>query len=172
MGSGLQEIIRKAARIRLLVLDVDGVLTDGLLHYASGRQEFKSFQVRDGFGIQRALQAGIEVAVISGRRSQAVQNRMAELNVPHVLLGAADKLRILRELVAELAVPMDAVACIGDDVPDLQMMSAAGLSVAVADAHPDVLACADWQTRLGGGKGAVREVCDLLVSSRHGGPGV
>ncbi len=155
-----------AARIRLLVLDVDGVLTDGSLCYDAEGRESKSFHVRDGYGIQQLLAAGVLVAVISGRRSLAAAARLAELKVPHVYLGRNDKRRVLDQLLTELDVPLDRVACVGDDVTDLEIMGPAGLGITVADAHPEVLRAADWVTTALGGRGAVREVCDLLLAAR------
>jgi 3-deoxy-D-manno-octulosonate 8-phosphate phosphatase (KDO 8-P phosphatase) len=155
-----------AKNISLLVLDVDGVLTDGRLHFDAKGNEFKVFHARDGFGIRRVLEAGLDVALISGRKSVAVEKRAAELNIRFVHLGIKDKASVLKKLMAQLNVNLDAVACVGDDIPDLENMQQAGLAVAVADAHPDLDAVADWHTHLGGGMGAVREVCDLLLLSR------
>ena len=162
-----RQLHKSAARIRLLVLDVDGVLTDGRLYYAADGRELKSFHVRDGYGIQQVLAAGLAVAVISGRQSQAAAARLAELHVPHVYLGRNDKRAVLEELLARLNVTVDCVACIGDDVTDLEIMGMAGLGITVADAHPEVLRQADWTTDAGGGRGAVREVCDLLLAARE-----
>jgi 3-deoxy-D-manno-octulosonate 8-phosphate phosphatase (KDO 8-P phosphatase) len=159
-------LLRAAAAIRLLVLDVDGVLTDGRLHYDADGRECKSFHVRDGFGLQQVMEAGIEIAVISGRRSRAAATRMAELGIRHVLLGRNDKLAAFEDLAAQLQIPSEHVACMGDDVPDLPTMQRVALPVAVADAHPRVLAAARWRTRLPGGAGAVRELCDLLLAAR------
>ena len=156
-----------AARVRLLVLDVDGVLTDGRLYYDAEGGESKSFHVRDGYGIQQVLAAGLQVAVISGRRSPAAAARLAELQVPHIFLGRNDKRQVLDQLLSELRVPIDDVACVGDDVIDLEIMGPAGLGITVAGAHPDVLRAADWVTVASGGCGAVREVCDLLLSARQ-----
>lgn len=163
------ELNAAAARIRLLVLDVDGVLTDGRLYYDSDGRESKSFHVRDGYGIQQVMAAGVAVAVISGRRSPAAAARLAELQVPHVFLGRNDKRRVLDELLAELRIPLESVACVGDDVIDLEIMTPAGLGFTVPDAHPDVLRAADWVTSASGGRGAVREVCDLLLATRSTG---
>jgi len=160
---------KKAAAIRLLVLDVDGVLTNGQLHFDPDGREFKVFHVWDGYGIKRAQESNIEIAVISGRHSRAVETRMAELGIEYLRLGRDDKLAALNEITKQLDIPLDAVACVGDDIPDLQIMTKAGLSVAVADAHPDVIAIADWCTDLPGGHGAVREVCDLLVATQASG---
>lgn len=161
----LDKVRLQAADIRLLVLDVDGVLTDGSLPFDAKGGECKVFHVRDGYGLRRILETGIEVALISGRKSVPVIQRAKELGIRHVFLGVKDKLATLNELSGELAISHEYIACVGDDVPDLACMQAAGLAIAVADAHPDLDAVADWHTHLGGGKGAVREVCDLLLSA-------
>ncbi len=153
-------------RIRLLVLDVDGVLTDGRLWFGPDGEQLKAFHVRDGVGIKAVLGAGIEVAIISGRRSAAVERRAAELGIRHLRQGCEDKAEALRALGAALGVPADAAACVGDDTPDLPMMALVALPIAVADAHPSVLAAARHVTRAAGGAGAVREVCDLLLDAR------
>jgi len=158
-----KSIRQQAASVKLLVLDVDGVLTDGRLHFDAEGREQKVFHVRDGYGIKALQSSGVAVAVISGRSSVAVETRVAELGIRHFRLGQNDKSEALRHILDELSIPMSAVACIGDDTPDLEIMRSAGLGIAVADAHPDVIAAADWTTRLGGGAGAVREVCDLLM---------
>jgi 3-deoxy-D-manno-octulosonate 8-phosphate phosphatase (KDO 8-P phosphatase) len=155
-----------AAGIRLLVLDVDGVLTDGRLWFGPGGEMMKGFHVRDGVGIKAVSGAGIEVAIISGRSSAAVEHRAAELGIRHVRQGSTNKALSLRELLAELDVPATATACVGDDTPDLPMMAIVALPFAVADAHGDVIAAARHVTRLPGGAGAVREVCDLLIDAR------
>jgi 3-deoxy-D-manno-octulosonate 8-phosphate phosphatase (KDO 8-P phosphatase) len=149
--------------IRLLVLDVDGVLTDGRLWFGPDGEVMKSFHVRDGVGIKAVLGAGIEVAIISGRGSAAVERRAAELGIRHVRLGCENKAQALRDLLAELGVAASATACVVDDTPDLPMMALVALPVAVADAHPDVIAAARRVTVRPGGVGAVREVCDLLI---------
>jgi 3-deoxy-D-manno-octulosonate 8-phosphate phosphatase (KDO 8-P phosphatase) len=161
------ELRAAAARIRLLVLDVDGVLTDGRLLYDAEGREAKSFHVRDGYGMQQVMAAGVTVAVISGRQSPSAAARLAELRVPHVFLGRNDKHAVFDQLLAELGVTASDVACVGDDVTDLGIMGLAGLGITVADAHPEVLRAADWVTAAGGGRGAVREICDLLLASRQ-----
>lgn len=163
------QLLALAARVRLLVLDVDGVMTDGRLHYDAEGREFKSFNVRDGYGIRRIMDAGITVAVISGRPSRAAAGRMAELGIRHVLLGCDDKATALDQLLAATGLPADSAACIGDDAPDLPVMQRVALPIAVADCHPSVAGAAAWRTALPGGKGAVREVCDLLLAAREGG---
>lgn len=164
-----QDLLAIAARIRLLVLDVDGVLTDGRLWYDADGREIKSFHVRDGYGIQQLQLAGILVAVISGRASRAAAARLAELRVPHVFLGRNDKKAVLDALLTELGIAPDLVACVGDDTTDLEIMQMSGLSITVADAHPEVLARAMWITRQAGGRGAVREICELLIAARQTG---
>ena len=161
----MEDVIERARRVRLLVLDVDGVLTDGRLFISSEGEEFKVFHVRDGSGIVAAQRAGVTVAIISGRDSAAVNRRAAELGIRHVRQGVADKGRELEALLRDLGLTAADAACVGDDTPDLPMLEIAGLAVAVADAHPALKAAAHWTTSSPGGHGAVREVCDLLLSA-------
>jgi 3-deoxy-D-manno-octulosonate 8-phosphate phosphatase (KDO 8-P phosphatase) len=156
----------RAADIRLLVLDVDGVLTDGRLHFTARGEETKVFHVRDGAGIVQLLRVGVQVAVISGRNSPAVERRMNELGVTWVRQGIDNKLAAFHELLEVLAIGPQAVACVGDDTPDLPLLEVARLGVAVADAHPTVKAAAHYVTQQYGGLGAVREVCDLILQAR------
>jgi len=155
------------AAIRLLVLDVDGVMTDGRLHYDASGESGKTFHVRDGYGIKALLAAGIDVAVISGRKSPAVSRRCKELGIRHLHQGIDDKAPVLAQLLARLNIPPRQCACVGDDRPDMPLLAQAGLAVAVADAHPEALAIAHRRTRLPGGAGAVREVCDWLLAARR-----
>jgi 3-deoxy-D-manno-octulosonate 8-phosphate phosphatase (KDO 8-P phosphatase) len=159
-------VLERARRIRLLVLDVDGVLTDGRLHISAAGEEIKVFHVRDGSGLVAVQRAGITVAIISGRDSAAVTRRAAELGIRHLRQGVSDKGAELDRLLAELGVAAQDTACVGDDTPDLPMLRRAGLAVAVADAHPALRESAHWTTTSNGGQGAVREVCDLLLSTR------
>ena len=158
--------MRKTGAIRLLVLDVDGVLTDGRLYYGTRGEALKVFDVRDGFGLVALRRAGVEIAVISGRRSPAVAVRCRELKVRHVHQGVTDKLAVFERLRARLKLAPEACACVGDDIPDVPLMNAVALAFAVADAHPAVRRAAAVVTRQGGGRGAVREVCDLLLARR------
>ena len=153
-------------RIRMLVLDVDGVLTEGRLFYGPRGEVLKAFHVRDGHGIKQVARAGITVAIISGRKSAAVVRRAKDLGIRDVLQGVDDKLAALRKLAKARRVTLEDCACIGDDTPDAPILAAAGLGVAVADAHPDALAVADLVTTRSGGQGAVREVCDWLAAAR------
>jgi 3-deoxy-D-manno-octulosonate 8-phosphate phosphatase (KDO 8-P phosphatase) len=161
--------VTQAAEVALVVLDVDGVLTDGRLWFGPDGETHKAFDVRDGHGIRMLIAAGVGVAVISGRRSAAVTARMLELGVSDVAQGVGDKARALAELLKRNAIAAQRVACLVDDTPDLGLMAAVGLPAAVADAHPDVLAAAKHVTRAPGGRGAVREFCDFLLAARGGG---
>jgi 3-deoxy-D-manno-octulosonate 8-phosphate phosphatase (KDO 8-P phosphatase) len=152
--------------IRLLVLDVDGVLTDGRLVYGARGEELKIFHVRDGHGIKLLQQAGVAVAVLSGRRSLATARRCRELGIRHVAQGLHDKTAAFDLLLRKLKLDAREVACVGDDTPDIALLARAGLAVAVADAHPLVLAVAHRRTTLPGGRGAVREICDWLLAGR------
>lgn len=157
----------EAAHIALLVLDVDGVLTDGRLWFSAEGEALKAFHVRDGLGIKLLRAAGVEVAVISGRSSPAVAARMQELGVSNVAQGVADKVAALGQLLHTLGLPASRTACLVDDMPDLPLMRAVGLPAAVADAHPVVLAAARHVTATPGGHGAVREFCDWLLDARR-----
>ncbi|HNR22009.1 MAG TPA: HAD-IIIA family hydrolase [Steroidobacteraceae bacterium] len=153
------------AAIRLLVLDVDGVLTDGRLYYGPRGEVLKVFHVLDGHGIREAQRAGIEVAVISGRDSAAVRRRCRDLGIRHVFQGVADKLPVFERLCRRLRILPIEAAIIGDDVPDVPMMQVVGLAFAVPDAHQAARRAADHTTSARGGRGAVREVCDLLCAA-------
>jgi len=156
----------RAARIRLLVLDVDGVLTDGGVHYTSAGEEMKSFSILDGLGIKLARRAGIEVAIITGRESPMVQRRAAELGIGHCVQGREDKLAALGELLPTLGLTLAETAYMGDDLPDLPAILAAGLGLTVANAGTDVARRAAWRSTARGGHGAVREACEMLLRAR------
>ena len=160
------EVKKRAKGIRLLVLDVDGVLTDGSLYFGPQGEALKVFHVRDGHGIKMAQRAGIEVAFLTGRRSDAAYHRAKELGVNRFHEGLRDKVVVLEEIMAALQIEAGAVAAVGDDLVDLPHLRRVGLAVAVADAAPEVKAAAHWVTSLPGGKGAVREVCDLLLKAQ------
>jgi 3-deoxy-D-manno-octulosonate 8-phosphate phosphatase (KDO 8-P phosphatase) len=160
------DIRDRAARVKLAVFDVDGVLTDGKLCYTADGHEIKAFNVLDGLGFKRLLANGIEVAVITARMSHVVTERMAELGVAHVYQDQKDKRACLDQLLHALHLGADQVAYTGDDLPDLAPMQVVGLSIAVANAHAWVRERAHWRTRLAGGCGAAREVCDLLLAAQ------
>lgn len=155
-----------ARRIRLLALDVDGVLSDGRLLYGDDGQELKAFHVRDGLGVKLLQRSGITVAIITGRNSPVVARRAAELGIEHLVQGRDDKAAALRDLAAQLAIGLDECAYMGDDLPDLGALRVAGLALTVADAVPEVVAAAHWRSRLPGGAGAVRDACEALLRAR------
>lgn len=158
---------KKAALVELAVFDIDGVMTDGRLYIGPGGQEFKSVHIHDGHGLKLLQQAGIEVAVISGRRSDAMETRLADLGVKHVFMGANDKLALFCALLEELNLEPHQTAYMGDDEPDLAPMRLAGLALSVRNAVPEVRKAADWVSTRDGGDGAVREACELLIAVRQ-----
>lgn len=162
-GPVSSRVMEKAEKIRLLILDVDGVLSDGLIYMGNNGEELKAFNVRDGYGIRCALTSGIEVAIITGRKAKLVEDRCKTLGITHLWQGQSDKLIAWRELQTKLGVKPEEVAYVGDDLIDWPVMAEVGLSIAVADAHPLLPTRADYVTRIAGGRGAVREVCDLLL---------
>ena len=162
----MKDILDKAAGIRLLILDVDGVLTDGSLFVGDDGQEYKAFNSRDGHGIKMLKKYDIEVAIITGRTSQVVEHRMANLGVEHVYQGKLEKLPAYEELAAKLGIPASETAYVGDDVVDLPVMRRVGLAIAVQDAHPLVRAHSHWQTPSPGGRGAARDVCEMLMEAK------
>ncbi len=157
------QVMAKAEKIKLLILDVDGVLSDGFIYMGNNGEELKAFNVRDGYGIRCALTSDIEVAIITGRKAKLTEDRCKTLGITHLYQGQSDKLLAYRELLTKLALTPENVAYVGDDLIDWPVMSEIGLSVAVADAHPLLIPRADYVTRIAGGRGAVREVCDLLL---------
>lgn len=158
---------RDVAAIRLLALDVDGVLTDGRLWFGPRGELLKAFHAHDGHGIRALRSAGIEIAVISGRRSRAVTHRCRELGIHRVFQGVDDKLAVFERIRRKLGVHLKQCACIDDDEPDLPLMRAVGVAFAVGDAHASARAAAHYVTRRPGGAGAVREVCDRLLAARR-----
>jgi 3-deoxy-D-manno-octulosonate 8-phosphate phosphatase (KDO 8-P phosphatase) len=158
---------RPTADVRLVAFDVDGVFTDGRFYLSDDGCEAKAFNTQDGFGIRKLLAAGVVVAVISGRRSKAVEQRMAELGVVHVVQGCKDKVAAFDELIADLDIALPQTVYVGDDVPDLPLLRHAGFSVAVANAVAEVKSSCDMTTVAAGGFGAVREVCDLVLAARE-----
>lgn len=164
MSSGLDRL----SQLRLVAFDVDGVFTDGRFYLADDGTETKAFHTQDGYGIRQLLLSGVAVAVISGRRSAAVEKRMDELGVQHVVLGCKDKVAALGELANSLNIDLADCAYVGDDFPDLALLEKVGLSVSVANGVAAVQERCDYVTRKPGGFGAVREVCDLVVAARNG----
>lgn len=156
----------RAANVRLLVLDVDGVLTDGRLYYSDNGEELKAFNIKDGLGIKLLQKAGVAVAIITGRQSAIVTRRAGELGIQEVVQGREDKRQALQELSQRCGLHVDECAYMGDDLPDLGAIVAAGFGMTVADACAEVRSVADWQSKLSGGDGAVREACEFLLNAR------
>lgn len=161
------DILAKAQQIKLLVCDVDGVFSDGRIYLGNDGEELKAFHTKDGFGIKALGASGVDVAIITGRNSAIVANRMKALNVAHIIQGQEDKLPALIELTQQLNITLNEVAYIGDDVPDLSCIKEVGLGISVSDGHPLVLRGADYTTFTPGGFGAVRETCDLIMQSQN-----
>ena len=162
----MQDILNKAASIKLVIFDVDGVLTDGRLFFGDDGQEYKSFYARDGLGMKLLLKSGVEIAIITARSSELVKHRMKNLGIQHVYQGRLDKLAAFEELVQKLKLEPDSVAYVGDDVIDLPVMEQVGLSIAVQDAHDFVKQRADYITSFKGGQGVAREVADLILDAQ------
>lgn len=158
--------VDRLSAIKLVAFDVDGVFTDGRFYLSDAGIESKSFYTQDGFGIRQVIRAGIAVAVISGRNSGAVERRMTELGVPYIVQGCGDKVAALDEIVKQLSITTADCAFVGDDVPDLPALRHVGFSIAVANAVPQLHEECDYTTSAPGGFGAVREVCELLLSSQ------
>ncbi len=155
-----------AGTVQVLALDVDGVLTDGSIYYGNNGEELKAFNIKDGLGIKLLQDAGIQVAIITGRQSEIVARRAAELGISRVIQGREDKLTALNELADQLGIKLSDCAYMGDDLPDLAAIRAAGLGLTVADASAAVAASADWQSSAAGGRGAVREACEMILHAR------
>jgi len=162
----MRDILNKAAQIRLVIFDVDGVLTDGNLFLGDDGQEYKAFYSRDGLGIKMLQRSGVEIGIITGRTSQVVKYRMESLAVNHVFQGCTDKVPAFEELCQTLQLEPEQIAYVGDDVVDIPVMKRVGLAVAVADAHPLVIRHAHWHTPSPGGRGAARDVCELLMQAQ------
>ncbi|MFN7065626.1 MAG: KdsC family phosphatase [Aquificaceae bacterium] len=161
------DLKEKALRVRLLLLDVDGVLTDGRLYYTSKGEEIKVFHVRDGLGIKLAQKAGLRVGVISGRRSNALLNRLEELKIEEVHLGYNHKLPLLEDMLKRLSLSFEETAFIGDDYVDLPLLKRVGFPVLVADAPKELKKYALYTTSARGGEGAVREAIEFLLKLRE-----
>lgn len=160
------DVRARAAQVRLMIFDVDGVLTDGSLHYGPDGEVVKVFNVLDGHGIKQIGQAGIATAIISARKSPSVAKRAADLGITHLHQGAHDKLGVLLEIIKSLSLPLSAVGFLGDDVIDLPILTRIGFAAGVPNGHPEVLKRVHYQTSASGGRGAAREVCDLLLHAQ------
>ncbi|MBT8091241.1 MAG: HAD-IIIA family hydrolase [Gammaproteobacteria bacterium] len=163
----MSSISSNLARIRLVAFDVDGVFTDGRFYLSDDGIETKAFNTQDGFGIRQLIRADIAVAVISGRKSGAVERRMTELGVPHVVQGCADKVAALDKIADALRITAKECAYVGDDIPDLALLKHVGVPIAVANAVEQVRNFCDYTTTAPGGFAAVREVCELVLAARE-----
>lgn len=157
-----KEVEAKAARIKLLILDVDGILTDGRIWWVEGTGWTRAFHVRDGYGMKLLMKAGIEIAIISGGDSKSVRERAAFLGIKHVYLGDENKITAFNKIMADIGLKPDQCAFMGDDLFDMPVLEKVGLAATVSTAVPEVKELAHFITRMPGGMGAVREVCDLI----------
>ena len=162
----MKDILARAAKIKLVVFDVDGVLTDGGLFMDKDGHEYKMFHSRDGHGMKMLLNTGVEIAIITGRNSTVVEHRMTGLGIKYVYQGQLDKRVAFNRLLQELSLAADEVAYVGDDVVDLPVMRKVGLAVAVQDAHELTKKHAHWQTPNCGGRGAARDLCELIMEAQ------
>ncbi|MBD3633823.1 MAG: 3-deoxy-manno-octulosonate-8-phosphatase KdsC [Methylophaga sp.] len=162
----MQDILEKAKKIKLVIFDVDGVLTDGRIIIGDDGQEYKSFHTRDGHGMKLLQLTGVEIAIISGRSTKTVEHRMNSLGINHVFQGKRVKLPVFEQLIAELNLQPEECAFVGDDWVDLSIMSRVGLAIAVQDADSVVKKHAHWITPSNGGHGAAREVCELIMEGQ------
>ncbi|MEN8141380.1 MAG: HAD hydrolase family protein [Thermodesulfobacteriota bacterium] len=165
-GFAWKASLPKAAKVRLFILDVDGVLTDGSITYSDEGLELKTFNSRDGFGLNLVRQAGVEVAIITARTSQALVRRCQDLKIDQLHQGQRNKVAVFEKMIADLGLKPDEVAYMGDDWLDLPLLSRVGFATTVADAVPEMAEAVDYVCRRAGGHGAVREVCDLLVDAK------
>lgn len=162
----MQDIVEKAKQIKLVIFDVDGVLTDGSLFIGDDGQEYKAFCSRDGHGMKMLQKSGVELAIITGRTSKVVEHRIADLGIQHIYQGQQDKIHAYKELSKKLGLESSEIAYVGDDVVDLPVMCQVGLAIAVQDAHPMVIKHAHWQTPNYGGRGAARDVCEMIMEAQ------
>ena len=159
-------IIEAAKNIKLVLLDVDGVLTDGRLYYGNSGEELKAFDIQDGLGIKLLQKGGVKVGIITGRRSALLQRRAEELAISPLVQGREDKWLALNEMMVDLGVSLEEIAFVGDDLPDLAVIKRVGLGITPANGSHIVASQADWQTKNSGGDGAVREVAELVLSAQ------
>lgn len=163
----MKDILEKAKKIKCVICDIDGVLTDGLIYIDNFGNELKAFHIQDGMGLKLLMAAGIEVAVITTSRNAVIDHRMKQLGIRHYFTGQVDKRAAYQELKSQLHLNDDVFAYIGDDLPDLAIIRQVGLGVAVANAVSQVKEFAVWHTQAHGGRGAVRELCDLILNAQQ-----
>lgn len=162
----MQDLMQRAAAVRMVVFDVDGVLTDGSLFLGDDGQEYKAFNSKDGHGMKLLRGTGVHIAIITGRTSRVVEHRMDSLGIEHVYQGRLEKLPAFEDLLAKTGIKPEEVAYVGDDVVDLPVMVRVGFAVAVQDAHHLVKRHAHWTTPNPGGRGAARDVCELIMEAQ------
>lgn len=167
MNKDINSALQKAAQVKLVIFDVDGVMTDGKIYFTDQGDEYKGFHSQDGLGIKLLLDAGIEVAIITGRHSKIVQRRMQELGVNHIFQAQDKKLIAYEQLKTQLELHDHEISYTGDDLNDLPVIKRCGLGIAVANATPFVLKNAAWITTASGGNGAVREVCEFILDAQN-----
>ena len=163
----MHDTLEKAKKVKCLICDVDGVMTNGLLYIDNDCNELKAFHVHDGLGLKLLLAADIDVAIITGSQNAVIDHRMQQLGITHYFKNQQDKTCAFLEIQTRLQLSDDALAYIGDDLPDLPFIKRVGLGVAVANAVDDVKLCADFQTKASGGNGAIRELCDLILKAQN-----
>ena len=161
------DFYERCKSVKMVVFDVDGVFSDGSIYLGNNGEELKAFNTKDGYGVKALGQCGIAVAIITGRKSKIVEERMRSLKVTHLFQGREDKQKALAELTRITGYQKHQLACMGDDMPDLGMFALSDIKIAVQDAHPLIKSAANYITTLGGGKGAVREVCDLFLQANN-----
>lgn len=162
----MQDITEKAKKIKLVIFDVDGVLTDGSLFIGDDGQEYKAFNSRDGHGLKMLQHHGVAVAIITGRTSEVVKHRVKDLGIEHVYQGQLDKMVAFDHLIEKLNIDTDNIAYVGDDVVDLPVMVKVGLAIAVQDAHAAVKNHSHWITPSNGGRGAARDICEMIMQAQ------
>lgn len=165
-GEVEQELLDIAKQIKLLICDVDGVFSDGLVYMGNNGEELKTFHTRDGYGVKSLMNAGIEIAIITGRSSQIVENRMSALGIKLIYQGQDDKIKAYHDICEKLQIAPEQTGYIGDDLIDWPVMEKVALKVCVADGHPLLAKRANYVTKIKGGHGAVREVSDLILQAR------
>jgi len=165
-GEVSPSLFETAKQIKLLICDVDGVFSDGLIYMGNQGEELKTFHTRDGYGVKSLMNAGVEIAIITGRQSQIVENRMRALGISLIYQGQDDKVKAYQDICSKLNISAQQTGYIGDDLIDWPVMEQVGLKVCVADGHPLLAQRANYVTTIKGGHGAVREVCDLILEAR------
>jgi 3-deoxy-D-manno-octulosonate 8-phosphate phosphatase (KDO 8-P phosphatase) len=162
-----ERLLEKIRKVKILILDVDGVLTDGRIVIDDAGLESKQFDVRDGHGLKMVMRCGIGVVLLTGRQSRVVEHRAADLGITEVHQGILNKAEAFAEILKRRDMTPEESACVGDDVVDIPLLRRAGFSVAVADAVPEARNIADYVTEHGGGRGAVREVCEVILKAQN-----